>query len=332
MTLQLTVAAGAQGGVFTRAQALRCGVTSDEIRRAVKRGTWQRLRRGTYVNAERWQQASLTQRHVMGLWSMVLLALPPVIGSHDTAAAVLKLDLWEPSYDWIHLTRPLHTGRREAGVWHHEATLDSKDTVIASGLMVTSPLRTALDIARGVDFEHGVVALDSALRMSGSSLEQLRELHFARLEWPGSLAAGRALAFADPRCGSVGESRTRLQLAACGLPEPLTQVCVFDERGYLVGIPDFLVEGKTIIEFDGRLKYGLDGLDAEAMSARLWKEKEREDALRRLGYEVVRITWADLYYPERITARVRAALARAASTPPVRGWHSTNPLQTAPAV
>lgn len=43
----------------------------------------------------------------------------------------------------------------------------------------------------------------------------------------------------------------------------------------------------------------------------LWDEKRREDRLRALGYQVVRITWADLE-AGRVAAKVRRALAVAA--------------------
>ena len=42
-------------------------------------------------------------------------------------------------------------------------------------------------------------------------------------------------------------------------------------------------------------------------------EKIREDRLRANGYEVVRLTWADLDNPRRVDALIRAALARAAA-------------------
>ena len=40
----------------------------------------------------------------------------------------------------------------------------------------------------------------------------------------------------------------------------------------------------------------------------LWDEKRREDRLRRLGYLVVRVTWAQLERPGAVAAAVRAAL------------------------
>jgi len=332
MNLQLTILAESQGGVFTRAQAFSYGFSLDEVRRAVSSGTWHRVRRGTYVTAQRWEELDLAGRHVLGLRAVMLSTAPPVVASHSTAAAVLSLEQWEPSYDWIHVTRPEHSARREAGVWHHEATLASHHVVSMSGVLTTSPVRTAVDIARTVDFEHAVVIVDSALRLTGAGVETLRAAHLETVDWPGARGAGRAVAFADARSGSPGESRARVHLAGVALIEVLSQVSIYDESDRLVGVGDWLVDGKIITEFDGRMKYGLDGLDPAALSERLWREKEREDALRRLGYEIVRIVWADLYHPERIRSRVRAAMARAAVSGPIRGRFAVDPLRTIQAV
>lgn len=74
--------------------------------------------------------------------------------------------------------------------------------------------------------------------------------------------------------------------------------------GDLVAVTDFLFRDQwTVVEFDGALKY--------ATTADLVAEKLREDRLRELGYEVVRVTWADLEHPARVVARIRAAFARA---------------------
>ena len=93
--------------------------------------------------------------------------------------------------------------------------------------------------------------------------------------------------------------------AAVGI-EVIPQVEVRDGRGWLVGRVDFVVRGtKLIIEVDGKVKYATG--DPEV----LWREKKREDALRALGYTVVRITWSDLERPGAVVAKVRAALRAA---------------------
>jgi len=54
-----------------------------------------------------------------------------------------------------------------------------------------------------------------------------------------------------------------------------------------------------VVEFDGAVKYaGADG------RAALVAEKLREDRLRALGYEVVRIVWSDLARPDIIAGEL----------------------------
>lgn len=53
------------------------------------------------------------------------------------------------------------------------------------------------------------------------------------------------------------------------------------------------------------MKYaGADGRGA------LVSEKRREDALRALGYRVVRLTWSDLRRPERVRALLGEVVGR----------------------
>lgn len=74
-----------------------------------------------------------------------------------------------------------------------------------------------------------------------------------------------------------------------------------------LGRVDFLFrEQRLIVEFDGKVKYeGADGRDA------LFREKRREDALRSLGYNVVRLTWRDLRDPASVERLIRKAFSRA---------------------
>jgi very-short-patch-repair endonuclease len=117
------------------------------------------------------------------------------------------------------------------------------------------------------------------------------------------------LALADGRSESVGESRLRLHLAALGI-SVVPQVVIRDEMGDLVARVDLWVEGTgVVVEFDGRVKYAEGGADV------LFAEKRREDRLRRLGYVVVRVVWADLFRPERVVAWIRQAQQAAPDNP-----------------
>jgi very-short-patch-repair endonuclease len=118
--------------------------------------------------------------------------------------------------------------------------------------------------------------------------------------------ARQVVRLADARSESVGESRTRLLLKAIGF-QPKPQVEIRDAQGRLAGRVDFLLAPeRIIIEFDGLMKYaGSNG--REALAA----EKSREDRLRALGYEFVRLTWSDLSRPATVERLMQQAIARA---------------------
>ena len=71
-----------------------------------------------------------------------------------------------------------------------------------------------------------------------------------------------------------------------------------------------------VIEFDGQVKYGRSADERDPFGRRLpgpdvlWQEKRREDRLRELGYEVVRVVWSDLDSPRELAARILRAVER----------------------
>jgi very-short-patch-repair endonuclease len=112
-----------------------------------------------------------------------------------------------------------------------------------------------------------------------------------------------ALSLTDARHESPGETRTAHLLRRLGYDlEPQIEV-VAGGRRYR---PDFRIrETRVLIEFDGAVKY-------PDRSTTLFEEKQREDALRREGWIVVRLVWADLAQPQLVRSRIDAALAMAA--------------------
>lgn len=299
-----------QGGPFTRAQALSCGVPDDELYRLVRRKQLRRLRRGAYVSSRLFDPLDDVARHIVMVRAVLLALEERVVVSHASAAALHGLALWGVDLSRVHVTRlDEGVGRAEAGVEHHVGFIDEKDVHLVGGIRAVAPDRAAVETALTADFASGVALVDSVLHRGLATSEGLRALLTEMRAWPGSIAAARAVTFADGRSESVGESRARVLFAQQGLPDPVPQKEIREPSGRLVGRVDFLFAAeRTIVEFDGRVKYGVDGrLAAETVMA----EKQREDRLRELGYEVVRITWADLADPERTAARIRAAFARA---------------------
>ena len=68
---------------------------------------------------------------------------------------------------------------------------------------------------------------------------------------------------------------------------------------------------RTIGEFDGRVKYGRLLKPGQSVEQIVDEEKLREDALRDLGWQVVRWVWRDLHRSGILRDRVLRAFARA---------------------
>jgi very-short-patch-repair endonuclease len=164
--------------------------------------------------------------------------------------------------------------------------------------------RALVQTAGAGHVESAVVAADAALAQGICRREDLEaELHVApRVR--GRRRAARFIEMCDERSESVGESRLRMLLLGAGFPVR-TQVVLGDDQSAFARV-DFIVGQRVIVEFDGAVKYAGD-----ASGRSLFEEKRREDRLRELGFEVVRVTWSDLEHPGQVLTRVRAALARA---------------------
>jgi hypothetical protein len=154
-----------------------------------------------------------------------------------------------------------------------------------------------------------LVPADAALRRALVSREQLAVAVEALGRRRGAGAVRAVLGWCDARHDSPGETLTAYVLRMAGFdiepqaPVPGSQQWTPGGRGYRV---DFRIRGtRVLVEFDGRVKYTDERV--------LWDEKKREDRIRSLGYEVVRLTWADLADPAAVRGRVEAALLRCAA-------------------
>jgi hypothetical protein len=308
---KLKLLAGTQGGVYTRAQAAECGYTPGQIHDRIQDGRWERIRHGQYAEAVElshlppWEQQALVHRRLI---HAVMNSMRPgtVAVSHQSALALHGVPLWGSDLEEVHLTRlDKHRGGRIAGVRHHRGKLADADLTTTDGVPVTTVPRALFEMACTSPFEAAVVCADAVRRERLSTVPELERLRAVTEFWPGSATARAALDFSVALSESVGESRLRVLLHTHGLPAPELQATFRDAAGFIGRVDFFFAAERTVVEFDGLLKYGGDG-GREA----LVREKLREDRLRALGLQVVRITWADLAHPARVIAKIREAFAR----------------------
>lgn len=224
--------------------------------------------------------------------------------SHETAARLWGVELVERGLDRV--TAPRQRGRALAPGWvvrRHDLTGD--EVVVLDGLRRTTPLRTALDLAQVLPFDEAVAAADSALRHRLVDRGELVATLSARR---GRAAAGprRVAGAVDPCARSVLESLLRVLLLLGGLPAPLSQYVVRDRCGAFVARVDLCWPSV-------RLVVEADGFAFHSDRASYRADRQRLNALERLGWRVLRFTWEDVRgHPEQVCTAVLDCLTRAA--------------------
>jgi hypothetical protein len=141
--------------------------------------------------------------------------------------------------------------------------------------------------------------------MTGLALDSVTEYAKARRRWRGLPVLRQAVALADPRARSKGESLLRLvwRLDA-GLPTPEVNASVRNLDGRLLGIADLLDPAAGLVgEYDGALHR-----EAESHT----RDNAREEWLEDAGLIVVRATSIDLRrrFVSRTVLRLRTAYRR----------------------
>jgi len=303
----------APDGLLLRRDAVTSGISDGELERLTRAGQLHRLRRGAYVDSV--LPATQAERHRQLIRATLAGLRRPAVVSHQSAAVLHGLPLWDVPLHRVHVTRrPRAWNDTSAVLCCHVARLRDDEVMDVDGVPVTDPMRTALDLARSLPHEAAVVALDAALHSEVLSHDLLRARLFDIAGTPGSRSASRAVAAADGRSESVGESRSRVVLQRWKLPPSALQFAIRSEGGLLVARTDFAWETDRLVgEFDGRIKYGRLLRPGQDPGDAVLEEKLREDAIRDEGWNVVRWVWADLRRPDRLAARVRRARERAAA-------------------
>lgn len=299
--------------LILRSAALSTGATDDELARLRRRGIIQSLQRGAYVPAQALAVLDQRQRHQLKIRATVAgLRLPAVI-SHTSAAVLHGIPLWAARLGQVQVTRcPPASSDRSARLRVHVARLEDDEICQLDGLSVTTVTRTLLDLGRSKSFESAIVAADFALQEGLTTVPAMATAAREMSGIPGSLDAKRMVAFADGASESVGESRSRVAIARLGLRPPTLQMPIMNESDGLIGVCDFGWRDDHVVgEFDGKVKYGRLLKPGQSPGDVVFAEKRREDAIRDLGWEVVRWVWDDLARPDLIAQRISRAQERA---------------------
>lgn len=237
------------------------GFSKSQIRSAVARGDVVRIRNG---------------------WLRTADAAPAIVravsfgGRLACLSAARHLGLWTPDDDQLHIARPRHAGRTfgdPTGVIDHwqSAAWRERD----------SPVEGVREIIRQVILcctrETAVIVIDSALNRRVITRRGLGEVL-------STLPSGEReiLNLVDARSESGLETICRIRLAS--LKVPIRSQVTIDG----VGRVDLILGDRLVIEADGREWH--DGATAFA------SDRARDLALQRMGYLVVRLSYAQIMH------------------------------------
>jgi len=281
----------------------------------LRRGTWQALLPGVYTDAGHEPDA------VQRAWAAVLATGSGTIACARTAARLWSLPLIDDNdpatgaLDQVNhdvavarnvgvLRDPAEDG---AVVHRRQLALAAGEVVQhASGLWVTTPLRTLRDLAAVLPLEPLVCAVDDALHRELVTLEELQELVAAAKGTRHVRRLTAAVDVADGAAETPVETLVRLILRP-HLPGLRCQVPVHDRRGRLIAVLDLADEElKLAVEADG--KRGHAGTQMVA------KDRRRDRRTGDVGWHTERVTWFESRRRQaEVVQRVTAEAVRLAA-------------------
>ena len=321
----------APDGVAALSLLIDHGITRSQVRAAIDRGLLHRARYGVVAITQNTDAESDAQ-HLERARAVLKRYDNSVVLSHHTAALLHGMPLPFLVPRKIQLTSINDHHEEDHGYVLHRSHHPALPTTVMAGVPVTTRLRTALDISRGLRFALALVTVEWALRITtieyahnmghhgpDDQLVEIPEAVIAAREDLRKEAAffacrsgvGRLrelVETASPLSESPLESRSRGEFATLGVPILGQQVRIMDAEGVQRRV-DFLLAPWLVGEADGAVKYeGPEGVAA------LQKEKNRYRSLREIGFETLRWNGTEMHNdPASVCARIHHALT---SQPP----------------
>jgi very-short-patch-repair endonuclease len=204
---------------------------------------------------------------------------------------------------WVDADTPVEvigrSRRPRPGVVVREERIRADEYTTADGMCVSTPVRTALDLARHLPRSRAMTHLDALAAVTG--IEPAAVLALAR-RYPGARGVRRAraiLPMIDAGAQSPRESWLRMVLVDAGLPRPQTQIRVSD--GYQTAFIDMGWEELRIgVEYNGD--------HHRSDRHQFVKDIGRYEMLSGLGWQIIRVVKE--HGRAYIVERVREAFCR----------------------
>jgi very-short-patch-repair endonuclease len=281
-----------QAGVISRAQALACGLTERQIDHRLRTGRWSRLFAGVYVSSD----AALTWRARAHAGQLACGPEAVVIG--ESAAALRAL---VPERSPVHVAIPTELRRRLGGphLTVHRLEVAAAERVVVRGLVTTTRLRTAIDLAHLSPVATAQPVIDRMLVLDQIDLAELTDA-VAASRRRGSAQARRLMRSAQDAAAADSERLARRLLVAAGIKGWVSNYQIrAGGRSRKVDLAN--VRLRIAVEVKGWVFHSL--------ADRAASDDSRVVDLQLEGWIVIPVGWLVLTTePETFLAQVRAAV------------------------
>jgi hypothetical protein len=316
---RLRAFAARQNGLVTAAQAIRGGLSRDDVHSRLRRGEWRAIARGVYLlDADvygddlpprtLWRAALLLHGDDACLAGATaaaaygLVGLPP--GPRDVEVALID----GPSRHRCP-TKPVPTPLRGADVVVvvRQLPVTHEQVVTVDGFRVRDAFHTVLDAALGLDRPSALALLDSALHTGVLSPAELTASLLDSRHRRGIVAVRALAELADGRAESQVESRVRLACIDGDVPPDELQYVVRGPDGHVIAIGDTAWLAGRRRPLIGEA----DGTSVHSTPQAIYRDRWRGNALVGEACDTIRFTYADTLRRGYIAAIVKAALRAA---------------------
>lgn len=235
---------------FTLADAEAAGFDRDDVRAMCRDGDVRKICHGVYISADVPDSLTLKAAALKRVVpERAVICRRTAAWLHDVDVLALGAHLQAPP---VEMLVPAETAAvRRRGVLGYSGVLRDDEVHEIDGVLVTSPVRTALDLGRWLPLIDGVAGIDAMLHAGIVDHDELDEAAHRLRGYRHKLRLDEALDLADGRAESPQESRLRIRLVVYArLPKPEVQFVVpFAEGEFRLDLA--YVELRVAVEYDG---------------------------------------------------------------------------------
>ena len=261
------------------------GITRPRLRRLVRQGVVRRLLRNVYVASGTPDTPSVRAA------AAGLVKPDHVVVADHSAAWIHRIDAYSPTEHQESLTLEVvstngHEPTRGAGVLGGKRDLLHSEICEVDGVAVTTPTRTACDLACLRGRMAALAVLDAFMREHGVTRQELEAMLRRFRRRRGSVQLREMIGYTDRARESMAESWTVICIVDAGYPLPESQVEVYVPGYGTVRLDLAYRWWKIAVEYDGE-QFHTSPEDRR-------RDTERRAALAAMGWIVIVVTRHDL--------------------------------------